>query len=128
MIVEKPALLITDDDRDFRETLRDVFEPRGFRTLLAHDGEQALDIVVRESIHLVLTDMHMPQLSGLETIRRIRKVRSKLPCILLSAAPNERLVWEAHQASVFSFLPKPVSFREITRIVSQAMRVTYDWP
>ena len=45
MLVTPPSLLITDDDSDFRETLRGVFEPRGFRTLLAGDGEEALEIV-----------------------------------------------------------------------------------
>ena len=72
MILSTPSLLITDDDRDFRETLSEVFDRRGFRTLLASDGEQALDIARRETVHLLLTDMHMPRLTGLETIRRIR--------------------------------------------------------
>ena len=45
MLVETPSLLITDDDPAYRETLQVVFEPRGFRTLLAGDGEEALDIV-----------------------------------------------------------------------------------
>ena len=45
MLDENPAILITDDDRDFRETLREVFEPRGFATLLAADGEEAIQIV-----------------------------------------------------------------------------------
>ena len=56
-----PSILITDDDLDFRETLRFVFEPRGFRTLLAGDGEEALEIMRGEQVHLVLLDVHMPQ-------------------------------------------------------------------
>ena len=54
------SILITDDDRDCRETLRDIVEPQGFRTLLASSGEEALDIVHGEPVHLVLLDMHMP--------------------------------------------------------------------
>ena len=70
-MVVSPSLLITDDDRDFRETLRDVFEPRGFHTVLASDGVEALEIVRTREIHLVLIDMHMPRLSGMEAIDRI---------------------------------------------------------
>ena len=128
MQFEHPSLLITDDDRDFRETLQGVFEPRGFRTLLAADGEEALEIVRSESIHVVLLDMHMPRLTGLETIRRVKTFRSPLPCILISAAMDEGLTDEAIEADAFSVLHKPISFAEITDVVSHAMRLTYDWP
>jgi CheY-like chemotaxis protein len=128
MLLNTPSLLITDDDRDFRETLRDVFEPRGFHTLLARDGEQALEIASQEPVHLFLTDMHMPRLTGLETIRRIRQLRSPLPCILISARIDETIAEEARRESVFRFLSKPVSFREITDAVTQAMRTAHNWP
>ena len=74
MLVETPSLLITDDDPGFRETLRVVFEPKGFRTLLASDGEEALKIVHSETVHVVLLDMHMPRLTGLETLRHVEGV------------------------------------------------------
>lgn len=127
-MVDTPSLLITDDDCDFRETLRGVFEPRGFRTILAGDGEEALDIVQSETVHLVLLDMHMPRLTGLETIRRVKQSQIILPCILLSAALDDLLTEQALEADAFSVLAKPVSFSEITRIVGEAMRATYDWP
>src|ERR1041384_6203608 len=97
-----PSLLITDDDHDFRETLRVVFEPRGFRTLLAGDGEEALDIVRKQEVHVMLLDMHMPKLTGLETLRRLRQFKSRLPCILISAALDESLIQQAQLAEAFS--------------------------
>ena len=127
-LLQMPSLLITDDDRDFRETLRGVFEPRGFRTLLAADGEEALKIVESEPVHLLLLDMHMPRLTGLETIRRVKAVRSILPCILLSARLDETLAHEAEAAHAFSVLSKPVRFSDLTGMVSRAMRQTYNWP
>ncbi|MEQ8791007.1 MAG: response regulator [Pirellulaceae bacterium] len=123
-----PSLLITDDDRDFRETLQSVFEPRGFRTLLASDGEEAVRIVEREHVHLALLDMHMPRLTGLEAIRRVKQMHSTLPCILLSAGLDDTLAEQARQAEAFSAHRKPISFIELTDIVSLAMRQTYDWP
>jgi CheY-like chemotaxis protein len=81
VVLELPSLLITDDDRYFRETLRGVFEPRGFRTTLAADGCEALEIVRQSDFHLLLVDMHMPRMNGLEMVRRLREMPSKMPCI-----------------------------------------------
>ena len=127
MLVESPSLLITDDDREFRQTLRAVFEPKGFRTLLAGDGEEALAIVRSQEVHLVLLDMHMPKLSGLETIRLVKQFRALLPCILMSAALDEFVVQEARQLHAYSVLPKPVTFRQLLHVVLQALERTYNW-
>jgi CheY-like chemotaxis protein len=126
-MIEAPSLLITDDDPAFRETLQGVFEPQGFRTLLAGDGEEALGIVRREKVHLVLLDMHMPKLTGLETLRRVRQLRAILPCILLSADLDELIVEQALRLHAFSVLAKPVTRREITDVVGEALRLTYNW-
>jgi CheY-like chemotaxis protein len=126
MRLEFPSLLITDDDHDFRETLRAVFEPR-FRTLLAGNGEEALDIVRSEEVHLLLLDMHMPRLTGLETLRRVKLLKSRLPCILLSGALDEALVRQAQLAEAFSVLAKPISRQQLTSTVEAAMRRIYNW-
>jgi DNA-binding response OmpR family regulator len=128
MLSDKPAILITDDDRDFRETLRDVFAPRGFQPLLAADGEEALEIVHRQPIHVLLLDMQMPRLDGLQTVRLVKQLKVILPCILLSARMDEKLAERARQADVFSSLAKPIRFREVLDTVHEALRVTYDWP
>ena len=127
MPVKLPSILITDDDHDFRETLRIVFEPFGFHTLLAGDGEEALEILRTREVHLLLLDMHMPRLSGLETIRRVKQFQSRLPCILLSAALDEALIRQAEIAQAFSVLSKPVSRLQITSAVELALRRTYGW-
>jgi CheY-like chemotaxis protein len=127
MTVEAPSLLITDDDRAFRETLRGVFAPKGYRTLLASDGEEAISIVRREKVHLLLVDMHMPKLTGLDTLRAVRRFNAMLPCILLSANLDKPLIEQARLAQAFSVLSKPVTVRQITRIVRLALEQTYHW-
>jgi two-component system, response regulator PdtaR len=126
MRLQLPSLLITDDDHDFRETLRSVFEPR-FRTLVAGDGQEALEIILREEVHLLLVDMHMPRLTGLETLRQVKRFKSLLPCILISAGLDESLKLEAEQAEAFSVLPKPISRKQLTSTVDAAMRRIYNW-
>ena len=128
MNIDTPSLLITDDDRDFRETLREVFASRGFDTVLAEDGQEALQIVRCRHIHIVLLDMHMPRLTGLETIRRVKQLRAVVPCILISAKLDEDLAEEARQADAFTSLSKPISLPEMTQTVSHAMRQTFNWP
>ncbi|MBN2475873.1 MAG: response regulator [Pirellulales bacterium] len=127
MLVEAPSLLITDDDRGFRETLQGVFEPEGFRTILAGDGEEAVQIVRTQEVHLVLLDMHMPRLTGLETLRRLKQLKTMLPCILLSAQLDELIIEQARLAQAFSVLSKPITRRQLTGIVRLALRRTYDW-
>jgi len=127
MLIESPSLLITDDDTEFRQTLRSVFEPQGFQTYLAGDGEEALQIVRDREVHLVLLDMHMPKLTGLETIRLVRQFKSLLPCILMSAQLDDFIIEQAEREHVFSVLPKPVTFRQITGVVRRALQQTYNW-
>ena len=127
MSIEAPALLITDDDTGFRETLREAFQPRGFRTLLAGDGEEALQIVRSTEVHLVILDMHMPKLTGLETLRRVKQFRALLPCILMSAQLDAFLVEQAEREQAFSVLAKPISLHTLTGTVRQALERTYNW-
>ncbi len=127
MRIVTPSLLITDDDRDLRETLRGAFEVTGIETLLAADGEEALAIVQRQSVHIVLMDMHMPRLSGIETIRRLKQVAHGMPMILMSAALDPQIESAAHQEQVFSVLPKPFSFTTIRSLVREALHRTYAW-
>ncbi len=118
-------ILITDDDPHCREVLRDIMEPQGFRTLLASCGEEALDIVEEEKVHLALLDMYMPTLTGLETLRLLRQRSRVLPCILLTADVTDRLLQQAQQVQVYSVLPKPVSKHEVLYTVARALNRFY---
>jgi CheY-like chemotaxis protein len=140
-----PRVLITDDDRDFRETIAGVLSDRGFETLQAADGEETLSIVRRQEVHLLLLDMQMPRLSGLETIERLRELPQlaaasdialapehiqpvfPLPWILISGCLDDQLIARAKAASVFSVLPKPVRLPELTGAVAGALAQAYSW-
>lgn len=118
-------ILIADDDRNSRETLREIIQPEGFRTLLASSGEEALDIVRGAPIHLVLLDMHMPHLTGLETWQLVRQINDHLPAILVTGDPNESLVRAAIQAQFYSVVPKPVSKQLLLYTVLRALARFY---
>lgn len=127
MLANPVSILVTDDDAGFRQTLLDVIAPEGFHTLQAADGQEALEIVEREPVHLLLLDMHMPRLTGLETIQRVKQFHADLPCILLSAKADAWLVEQARKAQAFEVLPKPVSRQRVIDTVRAALRRAYDW-
>jgi len=123
-----PAVLITDDDPAWREALEQVFGPPQYRPLLASDGCEAVEIVRQQRIDLVLLDMHMPRLNGLETIRRVRELHAEMPCILISGALDERIRQDALAVRAYSVLAKPIRLGEVRRVVQQALLAVYGWP
>jgi CheY-like chemotaxis protein len=124
MVIASPNILISDDDVEFRETLRGLFEPQGYRTIVAADGEEAVEIVRSEPIHIVLLDLHMPKLSGLEVLQFIKQFNALLPCILMSAGLDEAVRRQAERLA-FSVLAKPVSGSHVRHLVEAAMRLAY---
>lgn len=123
MTISRPySLLITDDDALARESLRELFEPAGYQTYLAGSGEEAIDILRDRDVHLALMDMHLPRLTGLETMEIVRQLKGELPTILISADRDEDLLRRALSAHVFCVLAKPVSRNIALYSVSRALQ------
>jgi two-component system, response regulator PdtaR len=122
------SILITDDEAASRQALRDIVEPEGYRILMASSGEEALDIVRTDSVHLALLDMNMPTLSGLETLQLVHQTNAFLPCILVTADASETLLREAFQAHAYSVIPKPVSKNVVLYTVVRALMRVYGNP
>jgi CheY-like chemotaxis protein len=128
--VETPpfSILLADDDLAARDTLREIIEPQGFRTLLAADGAEALEIIRFEVIHVALFDVHMPKLTGLETLQLIRQFNALLPVILMTADSSAGLMREAFQAHAYSVIPKPVNKNVVLHTLSRALDRVYGDP
>ncbi len=108
-----------------RETLREIFEPVGYRTLLAESGEEAIDIAKDQDVHLALMDMHLPRISGLETMTLMRQLKGALPMILISAEQDDNLLRKALSAHAFCVLAKPVSRSVVIYVVTKALEKFY---
>jgi CheY-like chemotaxis protein len=126
MTLERPSILITDDDPIARETLREIFEPVGYRTFLAESGEEALDIIKEQDVHLGLMDLHLPKLSGLETITLVRQIKGVLPMILITAEQDDNVLRKALSAHAFCVLAKPVSKNIVIYVVTRALQKFYN--
>jgi CheY-like chemotaxis protein len=126
VVYAKPySILITDDDTACREAMRDIFEPEGYSTYLASSGEEALDIVREAPIHLALLDLHLPRMTGLETLQLVRQINRVLPCILVTGDASENVMRQAFQARVYSVIPKPVSKHVVLYTVVRALGQVY---
>jgi CheY-like chemotaxis protein len=117
-------LLVADDDDDFRHAVCEIFAPY-FRLIEAGSGEEALEVVAREEVHLALFDMHMKQLTGLDALRQLRALHIVAPCILITADYTDALRDDAEQAAAFSVLRKPVTRRDLVSTVARAVETAY---
>ena len=97
----------------------------GYRTLLAESGEEAIDIVQAQHVDLALMDMHLPKLSGLETMTIVRQIKGVLPMILISAESDDNLLRQALSAHAFCVLAKPVSRNVVIYVVTRALEKFY---
>lgn len=125
MTLDRPSILITDDDASSREALRDIFAPQGYETFLAESGEEAIDIVRDHDVHIALMDMHLPRLSGLETMEILRQLNRVIPMILISAESDDNLLRKALSAHAFSVLAKPLSKHVVIYVVTRALEKFY---
>jgi CheY-like chemotaxis protein len=119
------SILVADDDHATRDTLREIIDPLGYRTLMASDGAEALEIVRAEMIHVALFDVHMPRLTGLETLQMIRQFNILLPVILITADSSAGLMRQAFQAQAYSVLPKPVNKNLVQQTLIRALGRAY---
>lgn len=122
-----PRLLITDDDLAVRRAIADVFRGLEFHVSLASDGDEAIEMIETSKIHLILIDVHMPRVSGLEVMRHVRSQNSIVPFILMSGAVDESIEREAHEMRVYRVLSKPLRALTVRQTVMHGLRDAYGW-
>lgn len=121
-------ILVADDDRGNREALADLLRARGFETVQAADGGEAVEIVQMTNVHLVFFDLHMPRLTGLEALQIVRQVNELLPAILMTADATREVMRQALAEKVHTVLPKPVSPNLALHAIATALSKAYGQP
>jgi DNA-binding NtrC family response regulator len=121
----KPArILIVDDDPGQRSLLNSFLRGQGFETVLADSGERALELLREDQFGLMISDMRMPGLSGLETLRRARRQNEVLPVLLVTAYADIREAVGAMRDGALNYLAKPIDLDELLVTVQQATGIT----
>lgn len=114
-----PKILIVDDDVGMRETLADIFADQGFEVELAEDGAQAVGLYVPQTYSLVLMDIRMPNLDGVEALRRIRQLSDSQPVVLMTAYSVDGRLAEAEKLGPQGIFTKPLDWPRLLHLVSQ---------
>lgn len=115
------TILIVDDEMRMRRIVCDYLSIKGYRVLEAADGLQALAVLERESVDLVLLDVMMPHLDGWETCRRIRQ-QSDLPVIMLTARSQEEDELNGFRLGVDEYITKPFSLKVLLARIEAVLR------
>jgi len=115
-----PRILIVDDDSGQRSLLDSFLRSQGFETLPVASGERALEVLRDEDINMMISDVRMPGLTGLETLRRARQQHSVLPVLLVTAYADIREAVGAMRDGALNYLAKPIDLDELLLTVQQA--------
>ncbi len=118
---EAQRILVVDDETQIARVLRRGLSARGYEVQTASDGEEALSTFSQWPADLVITDLSMPQMGGLELCRRLRKL-SQVPIIVLSVKGEERTKVEALDAGADDYITKPFGIDELLARVRAALR------
>jgi DNA-binding NtrC family response regulator len=116
-------ILIVDDDPGQRSLLDSFLRSQGFETVVASSGEQALEILGRQQVNMMISDVRMPGLTGLETLRRARLENAVLPVLLVTAYADIREAVGAMRDGALNYLAKPIDLDELLATVQQATGV-----
>jgi two-component system nitrogen regulation response regulator NtrX len=114
-------LLIVDDEESIRNSLAGVLMDEGFSVLRAEDGVKALEIIRQEAPEVVLLDIWMPGIDGIETLTRIRKRYPEIQVIMISGHGNIETAVRATKLGAFDFIEKPLSLDKVMLAISHAL-------
>ncbi len=120
-MTEEKRILVVDDETQITRVLRRSLAARGYEVQTAANGEEAIEVFMRWRPDLVITDLSMPRLGGLDLCRRLRAV-SKIPIIVLSVKGEERIKVEALDAGADDYVTKPFGMDELLARVRTAFR------
>lgn len=114
------TVLVVDDELGPREALRAILQT-GYRVLVAVEGEQAIHLVERDPVDVVLLDLHMPGLSGMRTLEKIKAINPSISVIIVTAYASHEAVLEGTRLHVFDYIFKPFTVPHVRETVRRAI-------
>lgn len=109
-MIEQARILVVDDEAEVRQLVADFLEAKGYDVSTAAGGPEALAAVAAERPRLVLLDIMMPRMNGLEVLQRIRQFDPSIGIIMLTAVEDEAIAKEAMRKEAYDYITKPIDF------------------
>ncbi len=117
----KFTVLIIDDEEGIRESLSGIFEDEGYTVLTSSSGEEALKLLKEQSPDLILLDVWLPGIDGIQTLKEIKDLKPDLPVIMVSGHGNIELAVKATRVGAYDFLEKPLSLERVLLAAKRAL-------
>ncbi len=117
----KEVILIVDDEEGIRESLSGIFEDEGYEVVTAASGEEALDIIKENMPYILLLDVWLPGMDGLETLSKVKELDNEIPVIIISGHGNIELAVKAIRLGAYDFLEKPLSLEKVLIVTKRAL-------
>ena len=114
------SLLLIEDDPGISDTLQRVLADEGYSVAVEERGDVGLARAGREKFHVVITDLRLPGLSGLEIVRQLHDLQPRLPIILVTAFGTPDTAMEAIKLGAFDYLLKPFDMRQMLDLIARA--------
>jgi two-component system, chemotaxis family, chemotaxis protein CheY len=122
-----PRIMIVDDVTAIRQIVNKVFQDVGYQVTEAARGEEALDLAKIKRVHLVITDVEMPGMSGLDLIRALRELKTykTIPILILARDASDENIKKAEALGGSGFIEKPFTPERLLSVVNQVLVDTY---
>jgi DNA-binding NtrC family response regulator len=115
----KKRILVVEDDAEMRSLLKDFFEEEGFETDSVSNGSEAFRKLAKGSFDLVITDVRMPGLTGLDILPGIKKLQPEAPIIVITAFGSEEACRKAFERGATAYLEKPLHFCKLRTMIHE---------
>lgn len=121
---KKRKILLVDDEVGFAEILRDLILMDGYEVELVYDGQEALDKLNEFIPDLIIADIMMPRIGGIELYHKVRQIPAfkTVPFLFISGYENERILKDLHDAELFGILSKPIDVDQIQKTISKILK------
>lgn len=126
--MSKPTVLVVDDDSKILFAFREVLRKDGYKSILAKNGEEALQKFASECPSLVFMDITMPKLDGLEVLRQIKTQNQRVPVVIITGYGTMQTAIKAMQLGAFEYLTKPLDVSMIREVARKALASTRHTP
>jgi DNA-binding response OmpR family regulator len=116
---DRKRILIVEDDEEMKSLLKDFIEAEGFETDSASNGSEAFRKLAKESFDLIITDVRMPGLTGLDILPGVRKLQPEASIIVITAFGSEEVCRRAFERGATAYLEKPIHFPKLRTLIHE---------
>lgn len=119
--MRKHNVLVVDDDPDVLDMLKRLLERLDYNTFIAPNGQQGLEVIGKNKIDVVVSDLVMPEMDGMELLKRVKSLKGEVPFIMITGHPTIETAVEAIKKGAYDYLTKPFQVEEVQIKIDRAL-------